>query len=85
MTVLSFWLGQLGMTIASNCSGWFGQILILCGIKKEIKKKEKSKPRAKNVAGKFCIFPIKRNRQLIAHIREPMRSKIREPRLLRNK
>ena len=78
MTVLSFWIGQFGMSFASHCSGWINQALIKSGCKKDKKKRKKKKGgRRANVAGKFCVFPIKRNKQLVAHIREPLRSKTR--------
>ena len=75
MTVLSFWIGQFGMSFAARCPGWINQALIYCGAKKQPEKK-KRKMRKRNVAGKFCVFPLKRNKQIVAHIREPLRSKM---------
>ena len=72
MTVLAFWFGQLGVSFATRCPGWVNHALIKVGLRKKPKKK---RPRARKVAGKFCVFPLKKNnKQIIAHIREPMRS-----------
>ena len=79
MTVVSFWIGQLGMTLASHCPDWFNQVLVKCGMRKPSKKKKKNEKPQKKVAGKFCVFPLKRNRQIVAHIREPLRSKYNFP------
>ena len=73
-TVFAFWIGQFGMSCAARCPKWITKILIKCGLRKPKKNKKPRINKKKIVAGKFCVFPLRRNRQLIAHIREPMRS-----------
>ena len=73
-TVFAFWIGQAGMCFAARCPKWLTKLLTYCGCRKP--KPRRRNPRAnRKIAGKFCVYPLRRNRQLVAHIREPLRSK----------